>query len=583
MTGILQKTEDAIQAVAPEWTTVHVVPRGVPRFVDQNLRGTARYVNRVGSFLPNIQPENRVKLRVNAQARSGELKLDRIVDGMIPGCLVQIDEREIQLVSDVIRDATTLQTVNLLKDDYEAGVSVDLFAEPVVSTGVSIAQPKAALTVTQGSTILNLEARSGGLRGNVITFSIVIPVAANAAFSVAINKLDVVVNIGTDGAGVPITTFQQVVDSINAALSSPISAAITGNNAAVPSAYGPTKLSGGSETTTIGVRGRFPILVGDQLWIQSDPSLLLSGTNYTVTAVQGYSNSLSLINTIVVLDNPIPRDLAIEDVIYLRAFPGYRSNVINIPSHRRLPHPLGPFVVDYVSGRFTEGQSPSETLSLQEFDGLDGTVDYQFPRAVSKNHPVLRVPIHQSSFLFFNRYRGTLTYHNDKFVMRNDDRGRCEFWVDLIPLWPAPLSGQSDLAWTTRLKFASPNTNSLYYSFEPNGLVFAGSGAGNESTNVTIGIHAGEKDATRLRIVSIGEPNAEIEMDGWNVVGKIDDGIWSSEGQQTEKIQYAIMAKQVGAYDWQAGSLQIKPYFKTLADLYTQMDVDALDSGTLML
>lgn len=593
MTGIIQKAEDVIQAVAPEWTTVHVVPRGVPHFIDQNLRGVARYVNRIGSFLPNIQPDNRVKLTVAAQARTQSLTVERIVDGMSPGCLVQIDEREIQLVFDVSRDTNTLQTFNLLKSDYPAGVTVDLFGEAMVSTGVSIAQPKATLTITQGTNVLSLEARSGGVRGNVTTFTIVVPSTPSTPFALVVDGLNLTVTLETDSGAVPTTTYQHLIDAVNATLNSPVSIAFGGNNAAVPLAVPKTKLAGGSETNIIGVRGRFPVLVGDQLWIQSDPQLLLSGTNYTVTAVQGYSNSLSLVNTIVVLDNPIPRDLAIDDIVYLRAFPGYRSNVVNVPAHRRLPHSIGPFVVDYVSGRFTDGPSPIESLNLQTFDGLDAPIDNTYPVVVPKNQPVLRVPIHQSAFLFFHRYRGTITYRNDKFVLRNDDRGRCEIWADLVPNWPAPLVGQSDVAWTTRLTFKSGSVNALYYQFEPNPiarvpgfpdqLLAAGSGAGNEAKNVTIGLHAGQLPATRLRITTSGEPNAEIEMDGWNVIGKVDDGLWKAEGQQSEKLQYGIVARQVGAFDWQAGSLQIKPYFKTLADLYTQMDVDVLDGGTLML
>jgi len=213
---------------------------------------------------------------------------------------------------------------------------------------------------------------------------------------------------------------------------------------------------------------------------------------------------------------------------------------------------------------------------------MDNPIDSTFPIAIKKNHPVLRLPIHQSAFLFFRRYCGTITYRNDKFVMRNDDRGRCEIWIDLIPTWPAPVTGQQDLSWTTRVTFASPTVNSLYYQFEPNEiprvtgfpdqLQSAGSGSGNISTNVQITLAVGQQDATRLRLITSGDPGAEIEMDSWNC-----------SGQQVERLQYGLSARQVGSFDWQSGSMQLKPYFKTLADLYTQMDVDALDSGTLML
>lgn len=582
MPGILRKSEDVIQSVAPEWTTVHVIPRGVPRFIDQNLRGIARYANRIGSFLPNLQPDNRVKTTALIQALSQEIKVERIVDGLVPGSLIQIDESEIQLVADVQRDKLTIQTFNLIKGNFPEGATIDLFGESYVSTGqTAIAQPRATLTVTQGANVMSMTALSGGLRGNRIRFGMVVP-PPKTSLGISIDGLDVTVTLATDAGGAVTSSYQNVLDIIASSPGTLIGVAFAGVSTDTPAAYPLTYFAGGSETSTLGVRGRFPVLIGDQLWIQADPELLLSGTSFTVVDVQGYSASLSEFNSIVVLDNPIPRDLEIGDVVYLRGFPGYRSNVLNLPAHRRLPHPMGPVVLDYVSGRFTEGQSPVETLSVQTFDGLDGTIDSTYPVAIKKNHPVLRVPIHQSAFLFFHRYSGTITYRNNKFVMRNDDRGRCEIWADLIPAWPAPTAGQEDLSWSVRVTFASAEPNSLFYRFDPNEidrvpgfpdqLLAAGSGTSNTSKNVKIVLRAGQQNATRLRLITSGEPNAEIEMDGWNVTGR-----------QIERLQYGLSARQVGAYDWQAGSLQVKPYFRTLADLYTQMDVDSLDSGSLML
>ncbi len=566
MPGIISKTEDLVQNVAPEWTSVKVTPRGVPRFPDQSLRGQIRYAIRVGSFLPNIQPDNRVKLVAPIQARSQEIEVDRIVDGMVAGSLVLIDGREIQLIADVMRNVNKLVTINLIKSDHDINSTIDLFGEPYQSTGVSIAFPKASLVVTQGSNVMSLEARTGGVRGNAMTITVVVPSTASTPFSLTVVGLAVTVSLETDGASLPITSFQQVIDAINAKPTSPFNASFDGTTSDVPTAFGPTNLAGGSETTQIAVRGRFPVLPGDQLWIQSDPELLLSGTNYNVVSVQGYSQSLALYNSVVTLDQPIPRDLDINDIVYLRAFPGYKSPVVNVPASRRLPLPMGPFVVDYVSGRFTDGASPVETLSLQTFDGLDNPVSGPYPMVVQKNEPVLPVPIHQSSFLFFKRYRGTVTYRNGKLVLRNDDRGRCMIFMDLVPAWSGPI------AWQTRITFASPAFNTVLYRFFPNDLVIAGGGGGNASSTLTFEMTSTNAASNRLAIMTSGEPNAEIEMDGWNVVG-----------QQVEKIQYGTSIQQIGAFDWQAGGLQIKPYLKTLADLYTQMDFDSLDAGSLLL
>ena len=592
MTGLITRAEDLIQGVAPEWTTVRVVPRGVPRHVDRNLRGIARYAERVGSFLPNLRPDVRVRSTQPIQALSQQIPVDRLVDGMLPGSLVQLDEREIQMVQDVLRDTNTLQTVNLIKSNYDTESTVDLYAEPYVSTGYSIARPKANLSLTQGLTTLSIEAVVGGPGGNLISVEIRIPTLASQALQLSVGPTSLVLSSATDEDALALTTVQQAVDLINDSNLSPVRAAFAGPDATLW-AEGPSQLSGGADLNTIGVRGRWPVLLGDQIIIQSDPTLLLSGSHYTVVAVQGHSTSLSLHNTIVVLDQPIPRDLVIDDVVYLRAYPAYRSELVDMPTPRKTSYPIGPVVVDYVSGRFTEGKSPVETLQLQTFDSMGDWIDQPYPVMVPKNHPILRVPIHQSSFLFFNRYRGTITYRNDQFVMRNDDRGRCEIWIDLIPSWPAPLVGTSDLVWSARVRFASPELNSIYYRFwpnigptlpgSPNQMIPAASGAQNEAVNVLFGIKAGSMAATRLSLITVGKPNAEVEMDGWQILGQTHNEFWNTEGQQTEQLQYGVTIRQVGAYDHQAGSLMVKPYFSTIADLQTHMDQDRLDSGTLLL
>lgn len=568
MPGIIRKAEDVIQSVAPQWTTTRVIPRGVPRYIDPQLRGPIRYANRVGSFIPNIQPDNQTTLATAAQARGQELQLTRILDGTVPGTLVQIDGQEIQMVSDVIESERKIQTVNRLKTAYPAGTKVDLFGEPYVSTGISIASPRASLSITQGPATLALEAANAGPRGNAVSIAVVVPEAAGSALRVGFVGLAVEVRLATDGTGQATSTFGEVSARINDTLGLPLRSAVSGDENTVLSAFPKIKLTGGSDTSTIAVRGRFHVLVGDKLWIQSNEELLLSGTDHTVVAVEGYSNSLSLINSVVVLDRPIPRDLTIGSQLFLRGFPAYRSNVLNVPHSRRMGLPIGPFVVDYASGRFTDGPSPRETLSLQTFDGLDNPVSGPYPTAVHKNTPVLGGPIHQSSFLFFDRYRGTVTYRNDRLVMRNDDRGRCEIFFDLVPGWDGPA------AWKTRIRFASPTVNSFYFRFEPNPTDFAAgaSGSGNNSVTATIELKAGQQRATRLVLVTSGEPGAEIEMDGWDVVG-----------QQVESLQYGLTSEQVGPNDWQAGSIQLKPYFKTLADLQTNLDFDSLDSGTILL
>ena len=455
---LIQRIEDLVQRVAPLWSTVHVVPRGTPRMMDPQLRGTLRYGQRLGSYLPNIQPHNRVALIAPAQQDSQTLALDRIVDGIHPGSLISIDQRDLQEVFDVDIQTAAIQTTTMLKLDHDAGAAVDVFATQLRVVG--------------------------------------------------------------------------------------------------PFSAGQTQLQ---------VRGPFKVLPGDRVWIQADQTLLGSGIDYRVLAITSqYTQSLDLWNSTVELEHPLPRDLTTDDIVYLRGYPGYLSNVVGIPLDSRGPYPLGPFVVDHVSGRLSAGNDVDETLSLQRFDFIGNALDLQ-PYIAGKNTPVCNLSIHQSSFLFWRLYRGTLNYRDGKLLMRADSQGRFQLWTELVPPMVGPVT------WSSRVTFNSGLPNKLFVQFHPSAQVLAGSGAGGASQVVDFTLPAGE--STRITLTSSGPPNAEIEMGSWNVAG----------ASETYSLQYGLMAVAQGPAVWQSGSLMIKPYFKNISSLALSLDLGNLDSGALLL
>lgn len=565
MTGIIRKSEDIMQGVGPYWTTMHVVPRGNPKFPDKTLHGTARYALKVGSYLPNIQPDNRATLLVAAQPASQTLQLDRVLDGMAPGALIKINSQELQQVYDVDQDTKTLKTTFDIQTEYDAGTPVDLFAEPYRVVGAPIGPVPAFLLLQQSNTFIQATAILPGSRGNSLSFRVNVP-TEDSAFIIDATPSGISVTAEVI-AGVTQTTWGDVVTAVNALPAKPFTLAITsGPSTQLIERYGPLGFVGGADAQ-LTVRGRFDVLLGDKLWIQSDPALLLSGAEYTVSFVFANTTSLSLRNTVIGLDSTLPASAVIADdsVVYLRAYPAYKSLVVNVPNVNRAPYPLGPFVLDYVSGSMNDRPDQPEFLSVQTFDVLGMPID-PYPRLVPKNTPIIGVPIHQSAFLFFNVHAGTCLYRNQRLLLRTDEFGKCMIWTDLLPGWTGPF------AWQARMRFISGSSLRVRYQFFPNDVVEAGFGGGGISKNLTFEIPGGV-ESTRMLLIVQGEPNGEIEMDGWNVVRG-----------EVAKVQYGVVAERVGRTDWQANSIQLKPYFKTIADLRTQLDTGTrLDSGTLFL
>lgn len=445
MAGLISRIEDLVEDGTPSWTTTHVIARGTPRYTDKGLKGTLRYGHRVGSFLPNIQAENRMRLAADVSPDSQSATLDRIVDGLVPGSLVMLDERELQSVVDVNYDSTSIQTTFGIQKAHTMGSSVDLFGEPLQVVGV----------------------------------------------------------------------FEQPA------------------------------------TTELIVRGRYQVLVGDKLWIQSEPDLLLSGQDYEVVATQGYQPSMQEWDSVLIFSGRLPAKVIAGSTVYLRAYPAYRSPLVYVPTVSRVPYPLGPFLLDYQSGQMTERSDPRETLSIQTFDNVG--VPYEpYPVKAAKNHPVVRVSIHQSSFLWWRVLAGQMTYRTDKLVLRCDERGRAYIWTDLTPAWAGPA------AWRTRVRWRSGSSVNLSYRFFPDETRLAGTGSGGAYSTVIIKMN---QTSNRVALMLTGQPGAEIEMDGWNVYQRAAVGDDPEYLGEVARVQYGLVAETIGHQEWQGSSNSVQAVF----------------------
>ena len=482
MAAVLEKMEDFANNIAAAYTTTHLVPRGVPRFVDQALKGTLKFSRRIGNTLPTIQPQNQITLTQDAAVLQNILNVNSILPGYAPKSLVRINNQEVVEVADV---DTSLLIITLTEDLFVAhssGNYVDLFGIPAYVYG---------------------------------------PVAPGGVLPAHV-------------------------------------------------------------TTTFYVRSSYRIITGDQLYIQQTPSLILSGTSFTVTdAVPLYPLANDFI-TMVTLDQPIPRDLALNDTVYLRTFPGYVSPIVTIPSHRRRPMYMGPFVVDYVSGRFDDGDDIVENLDLQAYDsigrqflGVDPVISNQtyFSRS-AKNTPIISVPIHASSFLFWEVIRGKINYQPDHFMLIADDSGRAVISTELTPAWTGPQT------WICQAQGVTADFGSVYSRFYPNSEVLAGSIS--MASPSTLEFTLTGQSATRLEIVFTGPPNGIIKFGSWFPVLKSSTLPVVYTDNTITKLQYTISARVIGNTIWQAGSLMIKPYFNVLADIEGIHDFDSFDNGAVM-
>lgn len=155
----IRRIEDRVQNHAPQWSNIHVIPRGLPVFADQNLRGTIRFSKRQGNFLPILAADNVVELAADADRGAQDLLVTRLVSSIQPGNIISIGNVEKQLVADVNTDEGRIILQEPLITSHSAGSEVLAFATPVevigpVGKGATTLQIRSSFKVFNGDNLV---------------------------------------------------------------------------------------------------------------------------------------------------------------------------------------------------------------------------------------------------------------------------------------------------------------------------------------------------------------------------------------------------------------------------------------------
>lgn len=139
-TNVLQRIETLGQAIAKDYSNVRLVPRGTPRFFDQNLRGTIRFATRRGNFLPTIQPQNSSTLAADVTPPTDRLTLASVTPGFeITNAVISLGPgRELAQIADIDADTGEVTTAADMLGTHTTGEGVNLYGLPIEVAG---AQP----------------------------------------------------------------------------------------------------------------------------------------------------------------------------------------------------------------------------------------------------------------------------------------------------------------------------------------------------------------------------------------------------------------------------------------------------------
>lgn len=315
--------------------------------------------------------------------------------------------------------------------------------------------------------------------------------------------------------------------------------------------------------TTIQVNSNYKLANGDTFMYFATKDLIQSSTEVKVKrAIESgvSSDPIFTYNYTLELEKPISRDIDIDEKVYIRAYPAYFSRSIRVPNLYNSTNDMGPFLIDYLSGRIVEGFTPKETFALKLKDrSSQYKLGDQFSYVTTtKNHPVLTRPINSKSFLFFTQIKGDTRIKPNKIVFETKD---FNFRSSLKLVPELDFDGQSYRFTTT-----SVTSGTLILYFEPDIKIELVINSGTQSHLITVP----QGSRYQMDIVYVGN----------SIKNKLEMSDWTQVGPQIEYIEYSIVAEATGRGRYQATGVSLKPYFLTPEILAGRYDAgDSYNSG----
>lgn len=317
--------------------------------------------------------------------------------------------------------------------------------------------------------------------------------------------------------------------------------------------------------TTIIVKSHYNLGNGDVIaYLQTDGLLQsLSETRanqvtYLGTTTDTFYTRLYRIQ----LDTPVNRTIVSNTIIYVRAYPGYFSQGIKVPNALFTSEPIGPFLLDSLSGRLLEGKNFKETLAIKTIGRsgvyiLGTTNEYQ---TIAKNYVVIDRPWTAHYPMFWQLAEGTMRLTPSRVIMKVNSKKQFCVGTKCIPNLPA-----QGTQW--RISLIPNDDCTIRFIFSPNAA---------QEFSLMSGI-------TSNIIVAIptGAPITHIEVNilSTAAVAEVRMSDWSPLSNTVETIEYSLVVEATGQATYQSTGAILKPYFLGSEFLRSSWDTGSIYDG----
>ena len=319
--------------------------------------------------------------------------------------------------------------------------------------------------------------------------------------------------------------------------------------------------------TSITIKSKYQIANGDMFAYLLAKELLQSFTEIQIDKVIYLGTTTDTTNNLLYrleLSESISIDIAALTRVYLRAYPAYFSQSISIPNPIFTSEPIGPILLDVMSGNLVETNLFSEIISIRTLNRggqyIDGDVgSYEI---IEKNHLLIERPWSSHYPMFWDLAEGVVKLTSNKSVLTvNADNKFC-IGYKCIPNIEVSITKQ----WKISLKSTEDCT--IRFIFNPQ-LPQEFQLLSGVSKTVTVSLmNTSVVTDIEINILAL-TPDCEVSMADWTPIGNT-----------VTDIQYTIVVHAIGQSTYQSTGLIIKPYFLGSELLKSNYDVDmGYDSG----
>ena len=332
--------------------------------------------------------------------------------------------------------------------------------------------------------------------------------------------------------------------------------------------------------TEVWVKSKYPLANGDILVYKQTDSLLQSLNEVKIleavrrTEPDQFDTYYTIVYKIT-LEKPITRGFLKDAMAYMRAFPAYFSQTINVPNSIYTNEPVGPFLLDTMSGGILEGKDYDEYLSYRTLNRTGGYILGTKNKyvTVNKNYLVLKRPVAAHVPGFWELAEGSVRFSPNKILFKTDPiKNVFCLGLKCVPYLPSNFvvteTGEvKSFRWL--LNVSSTNDCSIRFIFYPNEPIefILKSGV---SQDITLEIPT-NNEITDIEINISSEFSCQVSLSDWTHL----DGT-------VEQMEYALVSHATGIATWQSSGLMIKPMF--LGSEYLKMVYDSgheYDSGKI--